>query len=124
MKLPAAAFASAWILFHCTFNRNENQLVDAEENEKSTDFSKLSLSCGDYDLLIRRGNPPEKSVTILGTDGTVYVEGESDLTITVKEYQPEADLSGAGEAEDWEDYEVEEPEMWQEEETNEAYSNH
>lgn len=37
-----------------------------------------------------------KTVTIKGVDGTVYVEGTSEFTITVSTYDTSADLSGAG----------------------------
>ncbi|MDO5422161.1 MAG: hypothetical protein Q4F41_00360 [Eubacteriales bacterium] len=46
-------------------------------------------------------------VTILGADGTVYVEGTSDYTITVGTYSDTADVSGAAVQSAWEDYEVE-----------------
>ena len=50
------------------------------------------------------------AVTVKGTDGTVYVEGESDYTITVNSYSDKADLSGASSTTQWSDYEVEKPE--------------
>ncbi|MCR4903755.1 MAG: hypothetical protein K6A23_12915 [Butyrivibrio sp.] len=50
------------------------------------------------------------TVTIEGSDGTTYVEGTSEYTITVDSYSEEADLSGALETVAWEDYEVEVPE--------------
>ena len=34
-------------------------------------------------------------VAIVGTDGTVYQEGESDITVTVDSFTRTADLSGA-----------------------------
>ena len=43
-------------------------------------------------------------------DGTVYVEGESDYTVTVDSYSDKADLSGASSTSQWSDYEVEKPE--------------
>ena len=46
------------------------------------------------------------SVSVVGTDGTVYVTGTSDFTITVETYSDSADLSGASTAETWSDYEV------------------
>ncbi|MEE0955107.1 MAG: hypothetical protein U0L49_04735 [Eubacterium sp.] len=49
------------------------------------------------------------TVTIKGTDGTVYVQGTSDYTITVSSYSTDADLSGASSIESWSDYEVAEP---------------
>lgn len=36
-----------------------------------------------------------KTVTVKGTDGTVYVKGDSSYTITVSTYEDSADLSGA-----------------------------
>jgi len=47
------------------------------------------------------------TVTIQGTDGTVYVEGDSEYTITVSEYSDTADVSGASTTGSFEDYEVE-----------------
>lgn len=49
------------------------------------------------------------TVTIQGTDGTIYVEGESSYAITVDSYQDTADLSGASGVTSWEDYEIEKP---------------
>lgn len=50
-----------------------------------------------------------KTVTIKGTDGTVYVEGDSEYTITVESYKDSADISGASATTNWSDYEVERP---------------
>lgn len=50
------------------------------------------------------------TVTVKGTDGTVYVEGESDYTVTVDSYSDKADLSGASSTTQWSDYEVTKPE--------------
>ena len=50
-----------------------------------------------------------KTVTIKGTDGTVYVEGDSQYTITVDSYKTTADTSKASSTTSWSDYEVEEP---------------
>lgn len=47
-----------------------------------------------------------KTVTVKGTDGTVYVEGDSDYTITVDKYE---DTSGSDTVASWSDYEVEKP---------------
>ena len=51
-----------------------------------------------------------KTVTIKGTDGTVYAEGDSDYTITVDKYEGTADTSDSDTAASWSDYEVEKPE--------------
>ena len=50
------------------------------------------------------------TVTIKGTDGTVYAEGESGYTVTVDSYADTADLSGASSTTQWSDYEVDKPE--------------
>ena len=51
-----------------------------------------------------------KTVSIVGTDGTAYVEGDSDYTITVGSYQDSADTSASTTVDDWSSYEVERPE--------------
>ncbi len=51
-----------------------------------------------------------KTVSIVGTDGTSYVEGDSDYTITVGSYQDSADTSASTTVDDWSNYEVERPE--------------
>lgn len=50
-----------------------------------------------------------KTVTIKGTDGTVYVEGDSQYTITVEKYNKTADLSGAATGDSFSDHSVEKP---------------
>lgn len=50
-----------------------------------------------------------KTVTIQGTDGTVYVEGDSQYTITTGSYSDSADLSGATTLHDWSGYQTEKP---------------
>lgn len=47
-----------------------------------------------------------KTVTIKGTDGTVYVNGTSSITVTVSDYSNSADLSGASKTTSWSDYKV------------------
>lgn len=49
------------------------------------------------------------TVTVKGTDGTVYVAGTSSFTITVSSYSTSADLSGANTVSDWSNYAVAEP---------------
>ena len=46
------------------------------------------------------------TVSIVGTDGTVYVEGSSAFTITTGSYADSADTTGASSVSAWEDYEV------------------
>lgn len=51
-----------------------------------------------------------KTVTIKGTDGSVYVEGDSQYTITVEKYNKTADFSGAATGDSFSDHSVEKPE--------------
>ena len=51
-----------------------------------------------------------KTVSIVGTDGTVYVSGTSDYTVTVSSYSSSADFSGAATADSWSNHQVEKPE--------------
>ena len=51
------------------------------------------------------------TVSVVGTDGTEYVSGTSDYTITVDHYSSEADLSGATAGVDYSDYTVEPAEL-------------
>ena len=46
------------------------------------------------------------SVSVVGTDGTVYVSGTSSCSITVEQYSEDVDLSGASSLDSWEDFEV------------------
>ena len=50
-----------------------------------------------------------KSVTIVGTDGKVYVDGESQITVTVTNYSDTADISAADTIADYTEYQVEKP---------------
>ena len=50
------------------------------------------------------------TVTVKGTDGTIYEEGTSSYTVTVDSYSNEADLSGASDLSEWSDYQTEKPE--------------
>ena len=50
------------------------------------------------------------TVSVVGTDGTVYVEGTSLYTVTVDQYSETAEPDGAASADSWEDYAVEKPE--------------
>ena len=50
------------------------------------------------------------TVSVVGTDGTVYVRGDSIFTVTTQIYEDTADTTGAGTVSAWEDYKVERPE--------------
>lgn len=52
-----------------------------------------------------------KTVTIQGTDGTVYVQGDSEYTITTGSYSDFVDLSGATSIQDQSAYTVEKPDQ-------------
>ena len=52
-----------------------------------------------------------KTVTIHGTDGTVYVQGDSEYTITTGSYSDTADLSGATAIQDQSVYTIEKPDQ-------------
>ena len=53
------------------------------------------------------------SVTIKGTDGTVYVQGTGSYTITVGSYSASADMSGAASADSFSDHAVDKPDQFQ-----------
>ena len=50
-----------------------------------------------------------KTVSIVGTDGTTYVEGDSEYTITTGSYSDSVNLTGATSEASWSDYSVEKP---------------
>jgi hypothetical protein len=47
-----------------------------------------------------------KAVSIVGTDGTVYAQGESPYKVTVSRYSTTCDLTNAGTASNWSEHEV------------------
>lgn len=49
------------------------------------------------------------TVTIVGTDGTVYVQGNSRYTVTVDSYDNAVDASAASAADNWSDFAVAKP---------------
>lgn len=68
------------------------------------DSTVSSLSCAGT-ITDANGN----SVTVKGSDGTVYAEGTSDYTITVSSYSDAGDVSGASTSSEWSAYSVEKP---------------
>ncbi len=70
------------------------------------DSTVTSLSCSGT-ITDADGN----AVTIVGTDGTVYVEGSSAYTITVESYSDSADVSGASATDSFDDHAAERPEV-------------
>ena len=53
-----------------------------------------------------------KTVSIVATDGTTYVEGDSQYTITTGSYSDSVDLTGATSEASWSDYSVEKPDSF------------
>lgn len=53
-----------------------------------------------------------KTVSIVATDGTTYVEGDSQYTITTGSYSDSVDLTGATSEASWSDYSVEKPDTF------------
>ena len=68
------------------------------------DSTLTSLSCSGM-IKDADGN----SVSVVGTDGTVYAEGTSQFTITVDTFTDSADMSGASAADSWDSYAAEKP---------------
>ena len=84
-----------------------NLYIDADSTWIVTGNSTLSsLQC---EGTIKDSNG--KTVTIKGTDGTVYVQGDSEYTVTVESYSTTADVSGAASADAYSSYAVEQPEQ-------------
>lgn len=80
-------------------------MIDADSTWTVTGDSSLTTLGCEGTITDEDGN----TVSIVGTDGTVYVEGTSAYTVTVENYSDTADLNGASSADSWESYEVEKP---------------
>ena len=77
--------------------------IDADSTWIVTGDSTVSaLSCAGT-MKDSEGN----TVSVVGTDGTVYVEGTSAHTVTVGSYSDTGDVSGASALDAWESFEVE-----------------
>ena len=83
------------------------QYVDSSSEWTVTGDSTLTNLYNEGRIVDAQGN----QVSIVGTDGTVYVEGTSEYTITVDTYAEQADLSEAQTAPVWSDYEAAVPEQ-------------
>ncbi|MDO5346333.1 MAG: hypothetical protein Q4E91_11400 [Lachnospiraceae bacterium] len=81
-------------------------VIDESSVWTVTGDSKVNTLSNAGTILDSEGN----TVTILGTDGTVYEEGNSPYTITVDSYETTASTSDAGIINAWEDYAVTRPE--------------
>lgn len=80
--------------------------VDEDSSWVVTGDSTVTNLYAAGDIVDADGN----TVTIIGTDGTIYVQGDSEYTITTETYSGSVDLSGASALSAWSDYEVEKPE--------------
>ena len=81
--------------------------LDSSSEWTVTGDSTLTNLYNEGSIVDAQGN----QVSIVGTDGTVYVEGTSEYTITVDTYTEQADLSAEQTVPVWSDYEVTAPEQ-------------
>lgn len=79
--------------------------IEKDSSWTVTEDSVLSQLCSEGTILDRNG----KTVTIQGSDGTVYVKGESSYTVTVDSYEDTVDISGASDTTSWSDYQETKP---------------
>ena len=77
-----------------------NLYIDKDSTWIVTGDSVLSSLCSEGSIVDEDGN----TVTIVGSDGATYAEGDSSYTITVDSYSDSADMSGASSGESWEDF--------------------
>ena len=84
-----------------------NVYISSDSTWTVTGDSLLSMLACEGTITDEDGN----TVTIVGTDGTVYVQGDSAYTVTTAEYSGTADLSGANTIDAWENHAVEKPEQ-------------
>ena len=83
-----------------------NVVISKDSTWTVTGDSTITSLSNEGTIVDESGN----TVSIVGTDGTVYVEGTSSYTITVDSYNDSADLSGAATADSWSNHEVAKPE--------------
>ena len=74
-----------------------NVSIDADSKWIVTGDSVLTDLACEGEIVDAAGN----AVSVVGTDGTVYVQGGSEYTVTVSNYAETCDLSGAGEITGW-----------------------
>lgn len=82
-----------------------NVYVSSDSKWVVTGDSTVSNLYNEGTIVDEAGN----TVSIIGSDGTAYVEGTSSYTITVNEYASTVDLSEATSVPTWNDYAVERP---------------
>ena len=79
--------------------------IDETSTWTVTGDSVVTNLCNAGTIVDAEGN----IVSVVGTDGTVYVEGTSAYTVTVNTYSDTVDTTGASAISTWEDYQVEKP---------------
>lgn len=86
-----------------------NAYISSDSTWIATGDSTLTSLANEGTIKDADGN----TVTIKGTDGTVYVQGTSSYTITVGSYSTSADMSGAASADSFSDHAVDKPDQLQ-----------
>lgn len=74
-----------------------NVTIDADSKWVVTGDSTLTNLACEGEIVDAAGN----AVSVVGTDGAVYVQGDSEYTVTVGNYAETCDLTGAGEITGW-----------------------
>ena len=71
--------------------------IDADSKWVVTGDSTLTNLACEGEIVDAAGN----AVSVVGTDGAVYVQGDSEYTVTGGNYAETCDLTGAGEITGW-----------------------
>ncbi len=79
--------------------------IDESSSWIVTGNSTLSSLCAAGSIKDTDG----KTVSVIKSDGTVLVHGDSEYTVTTDEYADTADMSGMGTYTDWSEYKVDKP---------------
>ena len=80
-----------------------NVYIDSTSKWIVTASSTVTTLANEGEIVDANG----KTVSIVGTDGTTFVQGNSEYTITVSSYLTTADMNGASSTPVWSDYAVE-----------------
>lgn len=83
-----------------------NVYLSADSVWNVTGDSMVTMLCNEGKIKDSSG----KTVSVMGTDGTVYVEGDSLYTVTTESYQDSGDMEGAECVGSFGDYQIERPE--------------
>ncbi|MDD2958465.1 MAG: hypothetical protein PHR92_08045 [Lachnospiraceae bacterium] len=82
-----------------------NVYVDENSTWTVTGDSTVTALCQAGSIV----DPDGQTVSIVGFNGTVYVDGDSDYTITADTYTASADTSNASVASEWAEHQAEKP---------------